>query len=259
MKHSITFTLMLILALVLLAGCSPAEDDIPDQAVEVSEFNYTDEYSDLLQEVSDSTFSLTPNAGAGTLTYTVENSYLVDNMFDAGISMDELNVDAWVSIGKGSDKKEYGYPDYGFVDSNTGQLIDGAYLIAVELTVTNVDAFTERYTDRNTLPLGATPDPNSDEKAYVFDANYLYLYDSSRARDNGERTYGDFAWFTGYGQREESVFEFYLPPGEATTMTIYYLIGEYDGDTLSSLGLTHEYPFGHTPETIYPLILDDAK
>ena len=207
-----------------------------------------------IQVVSDNSFSLTPSVGSGTLACTVEKAYLVDNIFDEGIPLDEIDSESYVEIGRGEKAEFYDNPD--FVDAETGQVVDGAYIVAVEMTVTNEDASTEHYMDNRTMPLGSTPSPASSEKAYVFRADFLYLYDSSR---KGEDAFlnSSFVWFTGCGQRDEANGAFYLPVGETTTMTIYYIVGEYNGNTLSSLGLSNQFmPLGKVPDTVYQLFLD---
>lgn len=274
MKRISVNIFILILTLAALTACSPATaantsagndngqaalvtkmsdgEETESAASTAGESN--DGFGVPIQVVSDNSFSLTPCIGSGTLACTVEKAYLVDNIFDEGIPLDEIDPDSYVEIGRGEKAEFYDNPD--FVDAETGQVVDGAYIVAVEMTVTNVDASTEHYMDNRTLPLGSTPSPASSEKAYVFRADFLYLYDRSRA---GEDTFlnSSFVWFTGYGQRDEAPGAFYLPVGETATITIYYIVGEYDGSTLSSLGLSNDFaPIGKLPDTLYPLPLD---
>lgn len=263
MKHIFLRISFLALSLVLLAACSPSNivdlsetNDNNQVVMTVNMPSRDEEESDSSrQSVLDNSFSLTPCLGSGTLACTVEKAYLVNNIFDEGIPLDEIDPDSYVEIGRGEKAEFYENPD--FVDVETGQVVDGACIVAVEMSVTNEDASTEHYKDSLTLPLGSTPSPTSSEKAYVFRADFLYLYDRSKI---GEDTFlnSSFVWFTGYGQRDEAPGAFYLPVGETTTMTIYYIVGEYDGSMLSSLGLSNEFaPIGRLPDTLYPLSLDE--
>lgn len=74
-----------------------------------------------------------------------------------------------------------------------------------------------------------------------------------------EPVQGSFVWFSGYRQREEASAAFYLPVGEAVTMTVYYIIGENDGNTLSSLALSPDNYIAQIPETIYPVVVDGDR
>lgn len=203
-------------------------------------------------------FSLTPTLGSGKLVCTVERAYLVNNIFDEGIPLDETEMCA-IRVGRGKKAVVYGDVDTpNFVDEETGKVVDGAYIVAVELTVTNEDASTKHYLDLINLPLGVTPNPLDSEKAYVFRADFLYLYDTTRVNNE----FDDYAnayymWFTGCGQRQEARSAFYLPVGEITTMTIYYVLGEYGGNTLDNLALSGDFAaVGEVPDTLYPLTLD---
>lgn len=71
-----------------------------------------------------------------------------------------------------------------------------------------------------------------------------------------EPVQGSFVWFSGYRQREEASAAFYLPDGETVTLTVYYIIGESDGNTLSSLGLSPDNYIDQIPDTIYPVVVD---
>lgn len=207
---------------------------------------------------SDVSFYTSPSDGEGTLSVLINRVSLENNFFDIGISPDIIkdpSVSASVCIGSGNEMLEYGFPDYAFADWDTGEMIEGAYIIAIDITVTNIDASSERYVDSGELlPLGVTPGPENEEKAYVFRADNLNLVDMSR---KGAPFQGSFVWFTGYGQREEAPGAFYLPQGEATDMTLYYVIGENDGKTLSSLGLSAIPALNRLPKAIFPLTLDN--
>lgn len=270
MKYKFIRISVLVLTLVILTACSAENDtnltgnyDISKELIitstiesntnNTSEDNETSFTSQMMSMPNK--FSLTPVHGSGNIVCEINHTYLVDNIFDEGIPLDEFNIDSSVQVGQGKEAKFYANPD--FVDAETGQVVDGAYLIAVEMTVTNEDAATTHYVDNSMLPLGVTPSPESDEKAYVFRADYLTLYDNSRS--GTEYVRGSFVWFSGYGQREEATPAFYLPVGKTTTMTIYYIIGEYTGNTLSSLGLSNELSvIGELPDIIYPLSLDET-
>ncbi len=269
----ITFNLLAIfLLLVMLSGCAA---DIKADVSGGESTNIPDDGSaDISQAEVNGAFEMTPFAGSGTLHYTVENVYLVENLYDEGIPLEELDIDASAQVGTGETLRLYSCgQNYEFMDTETGQLVDGVYLVAVELTVTNVDASSERYVS---IPLGVETGPD-DEAAYVFRADDLYIYDTSRKNINpppvsirddspggnssggsfrSEHSIGSFAWFTGCGQRKESACAFYLPIGETTRMTVYYLVGECKGDTLSSLGLSTDLTLDEEPDILCYLSLE---
>lgn len=243
----------------MLAACAAEEkepvtaDRETDETIEsISNIAATEEATTAQSNVS---FSVTPNAGEGTILVSIDRVTLEDNMLDAGVARDTMDPDVGVCIGQGEQMQEYCYPDYAFADWDTGELIEGAYLIAVEMTVTNLDASTTHYVDDEPLPLGATPAPDSAEKAYVFRVDRLRLYDMTRSE---EPVQGSFVWFSGYRQREEASAAFYLSEGETVTMTVYYIIGENDGNTLSSLGLSPDNYIDQIPDTIYPVAIDEG-
>ena len=263
MKHIILCIFILVLSLVLLTACSSAnvadltENNDNNQVAMTVNMPSRDEdaSNSSVRSVSDNRFSLTPYLGSGTLACTVEKAYLVHNIFDEGIPFDEIDTDSYVEIGRGEKAEFSEYPD--FVNAETGQMVDGACIVAVEINVTNEDASTKHYIDNHPLPLGSTPSPASSEEAYVFRADFLYLYDRSRVGEDAFLNYS-YVWFTGYGQRDEARGAFYLPVGETTTLTIYYIVGAYDESTLSSLGLSNVFaPIGRLPDTLYPLSLDE--
>ncbi len=264
----ITFNLLAIfLLLVMLSGCAAdIKANVPGR--EGSNIS-NDGSADISQAEVNGDFEMTPFAGSGTLHYTVENVYLVENLYDEGVPLEELDIDASAQVGTGETFRLYACGEnYEFMDTETGRLLEGVYLVAVELTVTNVDASSERYVS---IPLGVEAEPD-DEAAYVFRADDLYIYDTSRENINpppvsirddspggsfrSEHSIGSFAWFTGCGQRKESACAFYLPIGETTRMTVYYLVGECKGDTLSSLGLSTDLTLDEEPNILCYLSLE---
>lgn len=250
----IAFVLMLFLAACAAEENQPAasERETDEKIERVSDIAATEEATTAQSNVS---FSVTPNDGEGTILVSIDRVTLAENMLDARLSLDTINPDVGVCIGQGEQMREYCYPDYAFADWDTGELIEGAYLIAVEMTVTNLDASTTHYVDDEPLPLGATPAPDSEEKTYVFRIDRLRLYDMTRRE---EPVQGSFVCFSGYGQREEASAAFYLPEGETVTMTVYYIIGENNGNTLSSLALSPDNYIDQIPDTIYPLAIDEG-
>lgn len=189
MKRRYVWLLGMLIVLLLLVGC--AQDNEQKNTFETNEVWHFE---------------------SGTVLYTIDDAYLVENLYDEGISIDKLAPFSTVTV----EKDDYTYPDY--VDQETGRLIGDLYLVMVELTVTNINAINTHYNDPN-----------------IFRADgFFHIYDTA-----GKST-GTFAYSSEHYALEEAYGTFYLGSGESKVIRVGYLFGKNDPKTLESLVLSRD-------------------
>lgn len=193
------FGLILSLVIMLLSGCAS------DESQQEITLPYTFE--------SEGTRS-------GTWSHTVERYWVVANIADlpetGGIRDDGLySADFYRKDGSCDSLR---YPDELLMED--GSFAGGAYLLMVELTITNVDGvnWTTEDLDENGIPKGMHPDPyiigagvgiRASNMTTALESNYAYsseLYSVDYAGANGR--------------------EIRIPPGETKSVIVGFFIGE---------------------------------
>ncbi len=221
---------IMMLVLVLLTGCSSSSkvqtgfskiEPTLDQS-SVGSITASD-------ETSAPFMSWEQKMQKGKLIYTIDDVHVFRNTSAIGsggygehseiIMHDEKYYqqaqDNWKEYGS-LYEKIYPYPEY--IDSN-GNFIEGAYMIALDLTVKNKDATNELKNSKNELEARYG-------NPYLFKVDsILYLIDREVTDQEGAYIGRSCGFFSGYGAYKEHPFAYELKPDEEISFRIGYLIG----------------------------------
>lgn len=188
---------------LLLSSCTSAENENMRKVSSVrnSDESYTDiEFSDELD-----TFE-------GTLVYTVDSVTYSNSISDFGIDITALNKESDLDMDGG--ETYYLYPDY--INIETGELMENAVFLLVEITATNIDA-----KSKTGVMLY--------ENGYLFRADIFFLVDLNYKNDGHYFAEGIF-YFSEQGKYAEHRYVYELLPGEQITFQIGYVIGNSAND-----------------------------
>lgn len=222
----------ILLLVCLLTGCATKEknntgfskvDNIPveSQNTTDNEASIADTYSSMMWEQT---------LEFGSLVFSIDNVEVITN---AGVIGEggfgehsevaffngeyyELASTNWREYGS-LYETIYPYPDY--IDS-TGTFMDGACMIALDITVESKDA-TNQWTNSKS---GAVETRYGNP--YIFKADSLiYLIDKEVINPDGDYAGVSAGFFSGYNLRTEHPMAYELKPGEKTSFRIGFLIG----------------------------------
>lgn len=166
----------------------------------------------------------------GSLVYTIDGVHLITDADEVGAGgfgehseiafyngeYYELASNNWQEYGS-LYETIYPYPEY--IDS-TGLFMDGACMIALDITVENRDA-TNQWTNSNTGTVETRYG-----NPYIFKADsLLYLIDKDVLNPDGDFAGMPAGFFSGYNLRPEHPMAYELKPGEQTSFRIGFLMG----------------------------------
>lgn len=166
----------------------------------------------------------------GSLVYTIDQVHLITDTGEIGNGgfgehseiafyngeYYELASNNWREYGN-LYETIYPYPEY--IDS-TGAFMDGACMIALDITVESKDA-TNQQKNSNTGEIETRYG-----NPYIFKADsLLYLIDKDVLTPDGDYAGVPAGFFSGYNLRTEHPMAYELNPGETTSFRIGFLIG----------------------------------
>ena len=223
---------VILASFLLLAGCSAKEESNTGfSKVEVppTESQAATNDENVNSDV-DTPMAWAQTLECGSLVHTINNVEIITNaanIGDGGFGEHseiafyngeyyELASDNWKEYGN-LYETIYPYPEY--IDS-TGTFMDGACMIALDITVESKDATNQQ---KNSIT-GEMETRYGNP--YIFRADsLLYLIDKEVLDPDGNYAGVAAGFFSGYGLRTEHPMAYELKPGEKTSFRIGFLIG----------------------------------
>lgn len=242
MKHHLNIIAIMAVVTCLLAGCTQEREQA--QGYVKLEPTSSEMVGNEVEKKtkSDLAASMTweQSLDVGKLIYQIDDVHLITSASEIGEggfgehseiafydgAFYDQAMENWQQFGS-QYEHIYTYPDY--IQAN-GQFMDGAYMIALDMTVMSQDATNQR----------ANPDSGELEtrygNPYLFKVDsILYLIDTGDVGQDG--TYLGFppGFFSEYGNRSEHPYAYELRPNKAISFRIGFLIGNRSDGTSRNL------------------------
>lgn len=268
MKLRMMFLASMLAIFCVLAGCSSKEE----ATTGFSKVEVTPTESQIAADETVSSDVHTPmmweqTLEFGSLIFTIDNVEQITNANDIGEGGFGEHSEVAFFNGEyyelaSNNWKEYGnlyetiylYPEY--IDS-TGTFMDGACMIALDITVESKDA-TNQQKNSNTGEIETRYG-----NPYIFKADsLLYLIDKDVLTPDGDYAGVPAGFFSGYNLRTEHPMAYELKPGEKTSFRIGFLIGNRpDGSdrVYSELAVSTQSNSLDDETVWFPLNLEDKS
>lgn len=228
-KSSICIICIIILAaIVLLSGCNSRVDSSNSDGPTINNG---------ANAVAPENIAITNMLESGQLLITVNKAQAVNNLSAANINMDGIHrADSNVSIGE----IEYMFNE--FYDEETGKLMDGCWLILLDLTIIN---------DGATSIMGATPDTfRADSLLWLINGE-----DPRNSSGNQSKVYTNYVdYFSSFDPNSvHDAWSFQVADGESIDLQIGYFIAHSSDDFSDLFGSTHSNPDDNKDKTLINL------
>ena len=216
-----------------------------DKAPEIKTHNEIEE--DIQVDLPDGISWQAPGIEVGKLHYTITRTSVLKNVANTGIGGIRESAVVGVYDSEGN-LTMYHYPEC--VDE-AGNLVDGANLIILDITVTSQDAV-----NFITNPVTGVQSRRYADNPFLFRADEIaYLVDITEDTD-GDYTYYDAVYFSQMGYFEEHEMAYELLANDTISFRIGYFVGNHpDGTPLNPADLVVTTNWGTAEKEFYDLKL----
>lgn len=196
---------LLICFLLIVTGTACANLDIPADIDSHFSNNLDGKNANIISLHNSWKFEDT--LSQGSLTFTVTAANLLSSSSEEKLEIDYFQEHTFLPMPSGGDTTVIEYPNY--LDS-TGRLVDGCYLIALDISVESNGAMGNLYSD-----------------PYIFRADdMVYLINCELKDDGNYHPYRTVCYFSELGKCDEHSMAYRLEPGETISFTIGFLVNE---------------------------------
>lgn len=167
---------------------------------------------------------LTTLIESGHLYFSVDKAHVVTNLKTEGIDLNAISKgDAFVFL----NGEDILFDEY--YDETSGALMDGVYLILLDITVTNDGAISTMYETPGVF--------RADSLLWLVNSETSFYTTGTKGKTYVRTSGVDY--FSGFGLRPEGVWAFHVDDGQSIAIQIGFFIGHSDAD-FSDIYCSHQ-------------------